>query len=171
MSVRALATLSALVTAMAATGGVARAEPENYFQKPDDVVFRIDKERTTTDRIVIGSIGGGAVLFGAIGALFTLDYNDKSGQVEASGTHTGIVYSDRLEDTRKSAIRSRNFAIASYSLAGVALIGTIVAYIVTDPGTEEVTYGPGGVIEKKVQSSTLVAPIEGGAMVGRIWSF
>lgn len=170
MSVRALATFLAAAAVCLISTGVARAEDENLFKKkPDEVVFRIDKERTTTDKIVIGSIGGGAVLFVGIGALFTHRYNVRSDEVSVSGGHTGKVYTEQLEDTRKSALRNRNVAIAGYSLAGAALIGTIVAYIITSPGTEEVTYGPGGVIQKR--TTTLVAPIEGGAVVGKMWRF
>ena len=172
MSAPTLRVFAALFLVLSVSAGAARAQNEDYFTKqPDEVTFRIDKERSTTEKVVIGSIGGGVVLFGAIGGLFTIDYNNKSDEVSAVGAHTGMIYTEALEDTRKSAIRSRNLAIVGYGLAGASLIGTIVTYIVTEPGTEEVTYGPGGVIEKKIESSTLVAPVEGGAIVGKMWRF
>jgi hypothetical protein len=87
-----------------------------------------------------------------------------------AGRHTGRIYTDELDDTRRAALRSRNLAIASYAVGGGLLIGTFIAYLVTDPGEEVVHVGTeadaGG-----AAAHLLFEPTDDGAVVGGAWSF
>lgn len=167
--VRRLAALGVLLGFFAWS---ARAGAQDYFQQggSDVLTFKVDRERTARQKIFIASMFGGTVLFGGIGLLFHIDSKNKSDEVSTgAGRHTGRVYTEELDDTRRAAIRSRNLAIASYALAGGFLIGTFVAYLVTDPGQETIRVGtqaadPSG-------ARLLVAPTEGGALVGGAWRF
>lgn len=169
-----------LAAALAALGlfAAAPASAQDYFGRTetDNVSFRIDKERTSEQKILIGSLLGGAVLFGGVGLLFTLDSDSKSNEVSAVGMHTGRVYTPELEQTRKDALRSRNFAIGSYAVGGALLVATGIAFIATHPGTEELNmeeYQRRHDEERREESSsrTLITPVRGGALVGRSWLF
>jgi len=114
--VRPIAALSALL--LLALAGRAHGQ-ERYFQegRTDTISFNVDRERNTQQRILIASLFGGAVVFGGVGLLFHIDSKNKADEVSTdSGRHTGRIYTEELDDTRSAAIRSRNFAIASYAL-------------------------------------------------------
>ena len=135
----------------------------------DQITFRKYKERSNRQRLIIGALFGGAALFGGVGLYFNFDARSKSDEVSVVGNHTGLTYTQDLEDTRTGALRSRNVAIASYSVGGLFLIGAIVAFYLTDPGSEVVSVGdeepPGPTVP------VTVAPIPGGAVVGGTWRF
>jgi hypothetical protein len=150
----------------------ARAGAQDYFQQggSEALTFKVDRERTMRQKVVIGSLFGGSVLFGGVGLLFHIDSKHKSDQVSTdAGHHTGQVYTQELDDTRHAAVRSRNIAIASYAVGGGLLIGTFIAYLLTDPGQETIRVGTeaaGG-----SGARLLVAPTERGALVGGSWRF
>jgi len=135
----------------------------------DQITFRKYKERTNKQRLFVGALLGGAVLFGGVGVYFNLDARSKSDEVSVVGSHTGQIYTQELEDTRSGALSSRNFAIASYSVGGLFLIGAAVAFYMTDPGSEVLTVGNEKPPEPAVPVT--VAPIPGGAVVGGTWRF
>jgi hypothetical protein len=108
---------------------VARAD-----QPMAPLTFEIDKERTTRQKILIGSFGAGAALFTGIGVLFHLDAREKSDSISATGNHTGKTYTAEVDDVRSDALRSRAFAIAAYGVGGALLVTTFVVYLVTNPG-------------------------------------
>ena len=169
--VRPTAVLSALLVTLV-WAGQARGQ-QDYFQqgKSDTLTFHVDRERSTQQRILIASLFGGSVLFGGVGLLFHIDSKNKSDDVSTdAGRHTGRVYTEELDDTRRAALRSRNFAIGSYAVGGGLLIGTFIAYLLTDPGQEVVHVGTeadAGAAGARV----LLEPTDGGALVGGAWRF
>ncbi len=167
--VRPIAALSALL--LLALAGRAHGQ-ERYFQegRTDTISFNVDRKRNTQQRILIASLFGGTVVFGGVGLLFHIDSKNKADEVSTdSGRHTGRIYSEELDDTRSAAIRSRNFAIASYALGGGLLVGTFIAYLLTDPGQETIHVGTEP--DHDPGARLMVAPIEGGALVGGGWRF
>ncbi len=158
----ALSTLAMLVLATTALPARAQADASTSA-----TTFEVDKERTNRQRILIASLGGGAVLVAAVGLLFHLDLRDKSDAVSASGPHTGMVYTDEVDDTRRSALRSRNVTIAAYGVGAGLLVATLVAYVITDPGTETIVLGE----EAAPPVAVTIEPVAGGALVGGGWSF
>jgi hypothetical protein len=153
-----LAVAAALAPLLAATP--ARAEDAA------PLTFELDKERTVRQKILIASFGGGALLVGGVGLLFHLDSRDKSDSISASGRHTGMVYSEAIDDTRRAALRSRALTIASYGVAAGLLVTTLVLYVVTDPGTETITLD-----EAQARLPVTLEPVAGGALGGLAWGF
>jgi hypothetical protein len=171
--VRPLAALS-LFLASLTWAAPARAQQQDYFQqgKSDALTFTVDRERNTRQRILIASLFGSSVLFGGVGFLFHIDSRNKSDEVSTdAGRHTGRVYTEDLDDTRRAALRSRNVAIASYAVGGGFLVGTLVAYLLTDPGQETVHVGTEAIGEGGARARLLVEPTDGGALVGGAWRF
>ncbi len=167
--VRRLTALGALLLFFAWS---APAGAQDYFQQggSEALTFQVDRERTTRQKVVIGSLFGGSVLFGGVGLLFHIDSKHKSDEVSTdAGHHTGHIYTEELDDTRRAAIRSRNFAIASYALGGGLLVGTLVAYLLTDPGQETIRVGTEAADGSGAR--LLVAPTDSGALVGGSWRF
>ena len=171
--VRPLAALSLLLASLAWAGPV-RAQQQDYFQqgKSDTLTFTVDRERNSKQRILIASLFGSSVLFGGVGLLFHIDSKNKSDEVSTgSGRHSGRVYTEDLDDTRRAALRSRTVAIATYAVGGGFLVGTLVAYLLTDPGQETVHVGTEAVGEGGARARLLVEPTDGGALVGGAWRF
>jgi hypothetical protein len=165
----------AVVVFQVAVAWPSTARADDYFGRTasETVTFRIDKERTSTEWIIIASLGGGAVLASGVGLLFTLDSRRKSDQISAIGRHTGQIYTPEIESTRRSALRSRTVAIVGFSVGGALLAATAVAFIATDPGSEEIDVdeyqrrfeeGRGAVVP-------IVDPQPGGAVLGASWAF
>lgn len=176
-------------TSLAQGTDVAAGAPTgaSYFQHQTPMAsFEVDRPRSRRARIVIASLAGGAVLMTGVGVLFTLDSKSKSDDVSTKpGQNNGQVYSEALDDTRRAALRSRDWAIASYAVGGGLLVGALVAYILTDPGRETIRVngasspvpagGGGGARPPSPGPSAaahlLLAPTRGGAFVGGAWSF
>ncbi len=163
--------LAALGVLLGLLGWSVRASAQDYFQQggSDELTFHVDRERNSRQKLLILSMFGGTVLFGGIGALFHIDSKHKSDDVSTdAGHHTGRIYTEELEDTRRAGIRSRNIAIASYAVGGGFLIGTFLAYLLTDPGQDTVRVGTEAA---DGSARLLVEPTEGGGLVGGAWSF
>ncbi len=151
--------------------GLAHADTD-YFgddAASKEVTFRVDRSRTTKQRLVIGALFGGAVLFGGAGVLFHLDSRNAADEVGAVGAHTGNVWSSSLEDTRRRGERSKFLAGAGYVLGGAFLVSSIVALIITEPGSDIV--GVSSQPAEKRQIPVSLVPLPGGAMVGKAWLF
>jgi len=149
-----------------------RAGAQDYFHEggSEALTFKVDRERTTRQKVLISSLFGGSVLFGGVGLLFHIDSKHKSDDVSTdAGHHTGHIYTEELDDTRRAAIRSRNLAIASYAIGGGLLVGTLVAYLLTDPGEETIRVGTEAA--EGSGARLLVAPTDSGALVGGSWRF
>lgn len=172
-----LSLLAALAAAALCFAGATEAHADDYFHEtePDNVLFRIDKTRSGTEKVVIGSLLGGAALFGGFGVLFTLDSKSNADAVSASGTFTGEVYTPKLDSKRRHALRSRKLAIAGYAIGGAFLAASAVAYIVTDPGTEVLDMNEYQRREDQKRSEpageAALVPVRGGALVENTWAF
>jgi hypothetical protein len=165
-----------LLAALAVAAAPSVAHAQDYFggdAPPEEITYRTDKPRTRNQRILLAGLFGGAALFGGAGLAFNLDSRSKSNQVSAVGDHTGRVYTDDVDDTRRGALRSRTLAIVGYSAGGACLIAGVIAFFVTEPSTEVVTVGKD---KNKPPTPTptvpmSVTPLPGGGMVGAAWSF
>jgi hypothetical protein len=163
-AMRAKVALLALAGVLFATGG---AHADDYFGSDDGrVVYRLDKSRTKQQRLVIAGLAGGAVVFGGIGLLFHLDSRSASDRITEVGEHSGRTYTPEIDDQRSDALRSRNLAIAGYTIGGALVIASVVALLITEPGAELVTVG-----NEQQPSPVSIVPLPGGAVVGGTWSF
>src|SRR4051812_18107941 len=135
---------------------VARAEK--------DIVIEVPGERTTEQKLMIGGLGGVGLIATVVGVYFHLDSRSASNDVTTdhftgrAGTAGDTALVDRAD-------RSRSRAIVGYSAGGVLLIAAAVAYILTEPKSETTVIHPHG------RGSPSVAPTEGGAVFGGVWSF
>jgi hypothetical protein len=121
-------------------------------------------ERTKHQIIVVSSIAGAAVVLGAVGLYFNLDARSSSNMV-SSGVPTDRTWTAADQAAYDQGKSSNTKMEIFYGAASVALIGTIVAYIVTAP-KDEVT-----VIRPHVGLSPVIAPTNGGAVLGGSWGF
>jgi hypothetical protein len=153
------------LAALLALGGLRTAAAETS-DPSGTMSFEVDLERNTRQRVLIASLAGGALALGGVGLLFHLDSRDKSDAISASGSHTGLIYSREVDDVRRSALRSRKLAIVSYGLGIGMLAGTLVAFVMTDPGRETIVVGG-----EPATPELSLEVAEGGAVVGRSWSF
>lgn len=150
-------------------------QPGNdYFgAAAEPMTFEVDKPRTRQSVVLIASLFGAAVVFGGGGLLFHIHSRNQADEVATeTGEHTGRVYTDAIDATRRDAERSRKLAIVGYAIGGGFLVGTLVAYILTNPGTETIRVGeevdppaPSG------RPQVLVEPTPGGGVVGAAWTF
>lgn len=160
--------MRSVVLALAAAAALAAPARALAQAAPDDAItFKVENQRTRAQNITLLSLGGSAVLFGAVGLGFHLDSRDKSDQVSRAGSHSGLVWTAEREDIREAAIRSRDLAIAGYAVGGGLVLATAIYYIATDPGERDVHYAPGAPVG--AAPSLRLAP--GGAVLGARWSF
>ena len=154
---------------------LAHADTNDYFGEdaPDEhISYQIDKSRTKKQKIILASLAAGSVVFAGVGLLFHLDSQRASNDVAAIGAHTGKVYSPEVDETRDRAFSSRTYAIVGYGIGGAFAIATVVALIVTQPGSQRYTVGSQEETPPPpVVSHLSVAPMAGGAYVGGTWSF
>lgn len=129
-----------------------------------DIVIEIPGERSTENKILLGSLAGGGLVLGLLGAYWHLDSRSASNDV-SSDRFTGHAWTAEDEALVDRADRSRTRAIMAYSAGGVLLIGAAVVYIVTEPKSETTVIHPHG------RGTPTVSPTEGGAMLGGMWSF
>lgn len=170
--VRPIVVLCLILTTLGRVTPAGAQQQPGYFQQggSEALTFKVDRERNTRQRILIASLFGSSVLFAGVGVLFHIDSKNKSDDVSTdAGRHSGRVYTEELDDARRAGVRSRNLAIAGYAVSGGFLIGTLVAYVLTDPGQETVQVGT----EAATGSgrTLVVAPTDGGALIGGYWSF
>ncbi len=162
-----------LVSAMVVAAFLAPAAPAaagDYFGQDaapaHQITYRVDRPRTTRQRILLGALFGGAALAGGVGLAFHLDSRSKANDVSETGGLSGRTYDAAVDATRRGALRSRTRAIIGYSVGGALAAAGIVALVLTDPGTREVTVG-------KKQQPSVPAPtvpvsmllVRGGAVV------
>ncbi len=133
-------------------------------QADADVVIEIPGDRSIENKLFLGGLAGAGLIAGALGAYFHLDSSSATDDV-SSNKFTGHAWTAEDQELVDRADRSRSRAIVGYSVGGVLLIGTIVAYIVTAPKSEKAVIHPHG------RGSPTVAPTEGGAMLGGMWRF
>jgi hypothetical protein len=83
----------------------------------------------------------------------------------SSDRYTGHAWTADDQALVDRADRSRTRAIVAYSAGGALLIGAAIVYMVTEPKSETAVIHPHG------RGTPTVAPTEGGAVLGGMWSF
>ena len=129
-----------------------------------DIVIEVPGERTFHNKLLLGGLAGGGLIAGALGVYFHLDSRSASSDV-TSDHFTGHPWTAADADLVAQADRSKTRAILAYSLGGALLIGAAVTLIVTEPASDTAVIHPHG------RGTPTVAPTEGGAVVGGLWSF
>lgn len=171
--------VAAAVAAAVAVGGAGPAVAQDdggggvdYFseQKKTPLTYRMEGERTRKHKIVILSLAGGTLLTAGLAVYFHLQSDEASDDVtQLSGDHSGLIYTQEIDDRRQDAIDNRNLATGMYIVSGAVLVSTVVAFILTTPDDEILEYGSSG--DSQVSTAPYVAPIEGGLMVGKTWIY
>lgn len=129
-----------------------------------DITIEIPGERSSENKILLGSLAGAGLVLGALGAYWHLDSRSASNDV-SSDRFTGHAWTAEDEALVDRADRSRGRAIVAYSAGGALLLGAAIVYIVTEPRSETTVIHPHG------RGTPTVAPTEGGAVLGGMWSF
>lgn len=168
---KAALTIAVVVLSMVAAPLAAQADDTDYFGKDrpkDELTYRVDRSRTKKQRVVIASLLGGSLVFAGLGLYFHLDSRDKADELSAAGSHTGQVWTQEREDTRNSGRTSGRLAIGGYVLGGALMIAAGVALVMTQPGSELVKVDDSAT---KPAVPVSIAPVRGGAIVGKGWVF
>jgi hypothetical protein len=158
--------------AAAQTGDPAGDQTQlDYFaeQTKTPLTYRVEGTRTRNQKIVLLSLAGATVVAGGLAGYFHLESKHASDDVtEKSGEHSGRTYTPEVDARRQEGVDARTRAIAMYVVGGALLATTLVYYIATSPDDEIRAY----------ESSTtgrvaapFLAPVEGGAIAGKAWSF
>jgi len=151
------------------------ARAQDYFgdqAPPRTIEFRTDKPRTTGQRLLLAGLFGGGAVAAGVGFLFHRDARAKSDEVSAFEP-TGRTYTREVDDTRRAALRSRTLARVFYGVGAAGLVAGVVAFFLTEPGTEVVTVGGAQSRRRPVRRTPPidVALLPGGGMVGASWAF
>lgn len=161
MARMALATLLGLI--IVSSSRVSLAE-ENYFSDgKEQLTFNEGGERSHTEKVLLLSLAGAAVVSGAVGAYFARDSQTRSDEVSATQFHTGQAWSQGRQSIYDDALGSRRIALVSLGMSASLVAATIVTYLVTDPD-EKVGY-------ENWQTRALARPTKGGFIVGQGWTF
>jgi hypothetical protein len=131
-----------------------------------DIYIKSYPDRSHENIIGLSIAAGASVVLGGIGLYYHLDSRDLSNQVSANH-FTGEAWSTERQDIYDSANHSALMAGVFYGIGGAVLVGTAIAYMVTEPKMETIVIHPH--VNGKPQA--LVAPTRGGALLGGTWSF
>ncbi len=112
------------------------------------------------------SLAGSAVLAGTVGGYYALDSQSLSDEISASGRHTLKAWTDDLEETRTSALRSAKIAKVSFGIGGGLALATIVVYMVTQP-SETIGYQDW----QAHHALPTITPSADGFVLAQGWSF
>jgi len=157
----------------AQVGGTSGADGDSldYFAEPTKapLTYRVDGARSRNQKVVLVSLAGATVLATAVGVYFHMDARDATREVEAlSGEHTNRVYTPEVDARRQDAVNSGTAATVFYGLGSALLISTVVAFIVTSPPDEIHEYKSGN--DSRI-SVPYIVPVDGGAMIGKQWTY
>jgi hypothetical protein len=131
-----------------------------------DVIIVSYPDRSKKNITTLAVLGGAGLLAGAIGLYFHMDWRSSSNEV-ATNDYTGDVWTAAHQDTYDRAHSSSIAAGVLYGLGGGLLLATAITYIATEPKAETMIIHP----NSRPKRSALVAPTQGGAMIGGRWSF
>jgi hypothetical protein len=126
-----------------------------------DIVVKSRPDRPRNTVIGLAAGAGVGVILGGIGLYYHLDSRDASNEL-SSHRATGDVWSAERQDAYDRAHSSATRAGVFYGIGGAVLIGTVVALVLTEPDEETTIIHP---------HTALIAPTQGGAIVGGMWSF
>ena len=140
----------------------------SYFAPPKgkDIVIESRDDRSTGNIAMLGALGGAAAVMGGIGVYFNLDSKSSADKVSAH-KFTGEVWTSELQSEYDHAHSAAVVAGVFYGIGGALLIGTIVAFIATEPKTEQIIIHP----HAASKPTAIVAPTNGGALLGGRWRF
>jgi hypothetical protein len=147
----------------AAADGTSAPPPDYFSTHPETITVRAQRSRTRAQRLVIGSLLGGAGLFAGAAIYFHLDSRRIASDLSAD-TPQNQRWSDELDAKYDRGQLVGKLSITSYVVSAGLIAGAIVAIITTDPGTELVE-----IQGKPVKPTAQVVP--GGATVGATWSW
>lgn len=133
-----------------------------------EIVVKYHPDRSRDNVMMLALLGGAGVLFGGVGLYFHFDSRSATDEVKAS-RYTGRTWTSERQDTYDRAHRSAAIAGVSYGIGGAFLIATAVAYMITEPGLESFVIHPHD--NTRPSSTTMLAPLPGGAFVSRGWEF
>lgn len=139
-----------------------------YFAAPKgkDIVIRSYPDRSSTSIYAMSIAAGIGVVLGGVGVYYHLDSRDQANKINAH-SFTGQTWTpDRAviyDEAHSSAVKAGVF----YGIGGAFLLGTAIAYIVTEPKMETTVIHP----HTDPKPTALIAPTPGGALVGGTWSF
>lgn len=128
-----------------------------------DIVIETPGERSIKTKAVLGGVFGASLLVGALGVYWHLDSRSAADSVSAS-KFTGKAWTSEDMTIADQADRSRTRATIAYGIGGALLVGAVIAFIATDPPSETVVITPS-------RATPTVAPVQGGAVLGGMWSF
>src|SRR5687768_13725597 len=144
------------------------ADGRKNFPAPrgKDIVIVAHPDRSKSNITVLAALGGGGVVFAAVGLYFHLDARTATSEVEAS-KFTGEPWTRERQATYERAESSSMLAGVFYGIGGALVLATAITYIATEPKAETITIHP----YANPKPVALVAPTRGGAMVGGMWRF
>lgn len=125
-----------------------------------DILIEVPGERTMNNKLVLGGMLAAGVIAGALGVYWHLDSRDASNAVEAD-EFTGEAWSPAHAAEVDRAERSKTRATVAYSIGGAFVVGTVVAYILSEPKSETTV----------IRTGATIAPTRDGAVVSKAWSF
>jgi len=131
-----------------------------------DIYIKSYPDRSKTNVMGLAIAGGAAVVLGGIGLYFHLDSRAESSTINAH-KFTGQAWTPDREATYDDAHSSAVTAGVLYGIGGAVLLGTAIAYMVTEPKMETIVIHP----HRSPKPTALLAPTRGGAFVGGTWSF
>lgn len=131
-----------------------------------DIYIKSYPDRSHSNILALSIGAGASVVLGGIGLYFHLHSRELSNEVSAH-KFTGEVWTDDRQDTYDAANRSAVTAGVIYGIGGAVLLGTAIAYMITEPKMETIVIHP----HVNGKPTALVAPTRGGALVGGTWSF
>ncbi|MGE0550854.1 MAG: hypothetical protein AB7O24_07330 [Kofleriaceae bacterium] len=143
--------------------GVLASFTPHAFAEERTIVVETPRDRTMSNKVMVGSMFGAGVLLGGLGLKWHLDSRSAANEV-ASNVPTGRAWSQADVAQVEKADDAGTKAIVAYGVGGALLIAAVVTFIVTDPGSET-TVLKGNTI------TPTVAPAPGGAVLGSSWSF
>jgi hypothetical protein len=126
-----------------------------------EITIEVPGERTQNQKLMLGGLLAAGVLVSSLGLYWHLDSRDASNEVSA-GAFTGEGWTEEHVGLVERAERSKTRATIAYSIGGAFLIGTVAAWILTDPKSEKTV----------IRTGVIVTPTsDGGAMASKAWSF
>lgn len=134
--------------------------------KGKDVVIVSFPERSRSNITTLVALAAGGAVIGAVGLYFHVDSRSASDEIGAT-RFTGDVWSAEHQDTYDRAHRSAVVAGVMYGVGGGLLLASAILYMVTEPKPETMVIHP----HAPSHARALVAPTNGGAIVGGAWRF
>lgn len=119
-------------------------------------------ERSNGNLATTGALAGAGVVVSAFALYFHLDGKSLSDDVNAD-SFTGKIWTQERDDKFNDAGDNRTKAIVGYSVGGALVVSAVVYHILTAPPDETVVI--------KTRLTPIIAPQQGGAFLGGMWSF